>query len=58
MVSFLPPIPKRGKLDLLPQKPSVRYEREQKKKQEEEALKSATATEDMSSAITSPAVAV
>ncbi|GJJ74641.1 hypothetical protein EMPS_06999 [Entomortierella parvispora] len=58
MVAFLPPIPKRGKIDLLPQKPSVRYEREQKKKREEEALKSqAAAAEDVSPAV-APVVAV
>jgi len=54
IVTFLPPVPKRGKIDLLPQKPSVRYEREQKKRRDEEALKSQTATKDVSA----PVVAV
>ncbi|GJJ74642.1 hypothetical protein EMPS_07000 [Entomortierella parvispora] len=58
MVAFLPPIPKRGKIDLLPQKPSVRYEREQKKKREEEALKNKAAAEDGSSVTVSPIVAL
>ena len=58
MVAFLPPIPKKGKIDLLPQKPSARYAREQKKKQVEEVFKSQTAAEDTSSVITSPVVAV
>ena len=57
-VTFLPPIPKRGTIDLLPQKPSVRYEREQKKKQQEEALKKQTTAEDVSSVVVSPAVAL
>ncbi|GJJ68682.1 hypothetical protein EMPS_01028 [Entomortierella parvispora] len=56
MVTFLPPIPKRGNIDLLPQKPSARYEREQKKK--EEALKNHTATEAASSTQATPVLAV
>ncbi|GJJ68647.1 hypothetical protein EMPS_00993 [Entomortierella parvispora] len=58
MVTFLPPIPKKGKIELLPQKPSVRYEREQKKKAEEEALKSQAVAEDVPYPIVSPAEAV
>jgi len=58
MITFLPPIPKRGKVDLLPQKPSVRYEREQKKRQEEEALKNQTVVEGASSLIAAPTVAL
>ncbi|GJJ68680.1 hypothetical protein EMPS_01026 [Entomortierella parvispora] len=58
MVTFLPPIPKRGKIDLLPQKPSERYEREQKKKQEEEALKIQSRVEDTSPVATLPVAAV
>ncbi|GJJ68652.1 hypothetical protein EMPS_00998 [Entomortierella parvispora] len=58
MVTFLPPIPKRGTIDLLPQKPSVRYEREQLKKKEEEALKSQATAEDVSSLIEPPVVTV
>jgi len=54
----LPPVPKRGTIDLLPQKPSARYEREQRKRREEEALKSQTASEVASSTITSPVVTV
>jgi len=58
MVAFLPPAPKKGKINLLPQKPSVRYTREQKKKREEEALKSQIAAEDTSPVLISPAAAV
>ncbi|GJJ68651.1 hypothetical protein EMPS_00997 [Entomortierella parvispora] len=58
MVAFLPPIPKRGTIDLLPQKPSRRYEREQKKKREEEVLKNQIMTESVSSAIATPVVSV
>jgi len=58
MVTFLPPIPKRGTIDLLPQKPSVRYERERKIKLQEEALKSLTASKVAPSTITSAVVAV
>lgn len=57
-IAFLPEVPKRGTLRLLPQKPSVRYEREQKKRKEEEALKNQTAVEGSSSTITPPVVVV
>ena len=57
LVTFLPPVPKRGNIDLLPQKPSVRYAREQKKKQEGEALKSQAVVEEVPSAVT-PVVAI
>ncbi|GJJ68650.1 hypothetical protein EMPS_00996 [Entomortierella parvispora] len=57
MVTFLPPIPKRGTIDLLPQKPSPRYEREQKKKREE-ALKNNAGAESMSSVAASPVVTI
>jgi len=58
IATFLPPAPKRGTIELLPQKQSVRYEREQKKIQEEESLKSQAVAEDVSSAAVSSAVVV
>ncbi|GJJ68649.1 hypothetical protein EMPS_00995 [Entomortierella parvispora] len=48
IATFLPPPLKRGTIDLLPQKPCVRYEREQKTKQAEEALQNQSAPDDAS----------
>ncbi|GJJ68679.1 hypothetical protein EMPS_01025 [Entomortierella parvispora] len=58
MVTFLPPIPKRGKIDILLQKPSKRYEREQRKKREEMTLKSQSTSNDTSLGRVTSSVAV
>ena len=55
-INFLPPAPPRGTIEVLPQKPSKRYQRELKEKQEEEerARKDATSTvvEETTAAVT------